>query len=101
MWIGNLQVAAAYRRRGLGRALVHVAESIAGAMTMRDINVFPLQGSLSFWSKMGYTPKPTMTRVLCKDVFAERPLAAWEVEHQDHHRAAGEDSLHNWLHVSF
>ena len=47
MWIGNLQVAAAYRRRGLGRALVHVAESIAGAMTMRDINVFPLQGILS------------------------------------------------------
>jgi GNAT superfamily N-acetyltransferase len=101
MWIGNLHVAAAYRQQGLGRALVHVAESIAGAMTMRDINVFPLQGSQSFWSKMGYTPKPTMTRVLCKDVFAERHLAAWEVEHQVGQCAAGEDSLHNSLHVSF
>ena len=101
MWIGNLQVAAAYRRRGIGRALVHVAESIAGAMTMRDINVFPLQGSLSFWSKMGYTHKPTMTRVLCKDVFVARDLAAWKVEHQDRYHAAGEDSLHNSLHVSF
>ncbi len=65
---------------------MHVAESIAGAMTMRDINVFPLQGSLSFWSKMGYTPKPYMTRVLCKDLFVARDLDAWKVEH---HRHAG------------
>ncbi len=101
MWIGNLQVAAAYRRRGTGRALVQVAERIAGAMTMRDINVFPLQGSLSFWSKMGYTPRPCMARVLFKDVSMAPDLAAWEVEHQDRHRAAGEDSLQNSLHVSF
>ena len=101
MWLGNLQVAAAYRRRGIGRALVRMVESIAGAMTMRDINVFPLQGSLSFWSKMGYTPRPCMARVLFKDVSMAPDLAAWEVEHQDRHRAAGEDSLQNSLHVSF
>ena len=43
-------------------------------MTMRDINVFPLQSSKGFWLKMGYTPKRDVTRVLCKDVFGERHL---------------------------
>jgi GNAT superfamily N-acetyltransferase len=89
MWIGNLHVAAAYRRRGRGRALVRLAESIAGATMMRDINVFPLQGSLSFWSKMGYTPKPYISRVLVKDVFVVRDLA----EYQERHRADRERQL--------
>ena len=53
---------------------MQVAESIAGAMTMRDINVFPLQSSKRFWAKMGYTPKRGVTRVLYKDDFGERHL---------------------------
>ena len=74
MWIGNLQVAQAYRLRGLGRELVQVAETIAAATQRREINVFPLPSSLDFWRKLGYTKKPRATRVLCNSV-VERELA--------------------------
>ena len=68
MWFGNLHVAAAYRMGGLGRALVQVSETMAAAMKMREIYVFPLRGSLGFWCKMGYASTPGATLVLHKNV---------------------------------
>ncbi len=68
MWIGQLQVSVAHRLQGLGGELVRVAERIAAGMEMREINIFPLSGSVDFWRKMGYTMKPRTTRVLCKHV---------------------------------
>ena len=88
MWIGNLQVAEAYRLRGLGRELVQVAETISAATQRREINVFPLPRSLAFWRKLGYTAKTGMTRVLSKDVFVGCGLAAWQEGHKDR-RSAG------------
>ena len=67
-WIANLQVAAAYRRQGFGRELVQVAEAIAETTGIRFVNVFPLPRSLDFWRKMGYTPRPCITRVLRRDL---------------------------------
>jgi GNAT superfamily N-acetyltransferase len=75
MWIGNLQVSAAHRLQGLGRELARVAERLAVALEMREINIFPLLGSVDFWRKMGYTKKPRTTRVLCKNVVVKRELA--------------------------
>ena len=77
MWIGRLQVSAIQRLQGLGRELVQVAEWTAAAMDMREINIFPLSGSVEFWQKMGYTRQPRMTRVLCKDVVGAEPV--WQV----------------------
>ena len=66
MWIASIQVAASYRRQGLGRQLVQMAEEIANAMEIGVVNVFPLTCSQHFWLKMGYTPKPRTARVLWK-----------------------------------
>ena len=68
MWIGHLQVAVARRWQGLGRELVGVAERIAAALEMREINIFPLSGSVDFWRKMRYIKKPQTPRVFCKHV---------------------------------
>jgi len=85
-WIANLQVAASYRLQGLGRELVQVAEAIVGRMGIPVVNVFPLPSSLDFWWKMGYTPRPCMTRVLRRDLSVEGNPAGWENRFQDDHR---------------
>ena len=66
MWIGSIQVAASYRRQGLGQQLVQMAEEIADAMEIGVVTVFPLTSSQHFWGKMGYTSKPRTARVLWK-----------------------------------
>ena len=66
MWLGSIQVAASYRRQGLGRQLVLTTEEIARAMAVGAVNVFPLASSQHFWGKMGYTPHPRTARVLWK-----------------------------------
>jgi len=66
MWVGSIQVAASYRRQGLGQQLVQTAEDIAHAMEIGVVNVFPLTCSEHFWLKMGYTPRPRTARVLWK-----------------------------------
>ena len=99
MWIGNLHVATACRMRGLGRSLVQVAAKIAAAFEMREINVFPLQGSLDFWRKMGYERKPCTARVLYKDVVVGRDVVVRVNESQDLCREARCDSLHTTSHI--
>ena len=84
-WIANLQVTASYRSQGLGRKLVQVAEAIANGMGIRVVNVFPLPSSLDFWWKMGYTPRPCMTRVLRRELSVGGNSAGWENEYQDDH----------------
>ena len=54
--------------------MVEVAAKIAAALEMRAINIFPLQGSLYFWRKMGYKPKPYTTRVFYREIFVGRDL---------------------------
>jgi len=74
MWIGSIQVAASYRRQGLGRQLVQMAEEIAHAMEIGVVTVFPLTSSQHFWSKMGYTSKPRTARVLWKHLNVRVPV---------------------------
>ena len=68
IWIGALHVAVSFRSIGLGRQLVRAAEEVARSMDFRNINVFPLQSSRSFWLKMGYQPHYCTSRVLSKSV---------------------------------
>ena len=98
MWIGNLQIATACRMRGLGRSLVQVAAKIAAAFEMREINVFPLQGTLDFWRKMD-TVQNHARHVFCKDVFVGRDVVVRVNESQDLCRETRDDSLHAMSHV--
>jgi len=84
-WIANLQVTASYRSQGLGRELVQVAEAITGRMGIRVVNVFPMPSSLDFWRKMGYTPRPCMTRVLRRKLSVGSNPAGWKNGFQDDH----------------
>ena len=68
IWIGALHVAVSFRSIGLGLQLVRAAEEVARSMDFRNINVFPLQSSRSFWLKMGYKPHRCTARVLHKSV---------------------------------
>ncbi len=76
MWIGSIQVAASYRRQGLGRQLVQTAEEIARAMELGVVNVLPLASSQQFWLKMGYTRNPRTARVLWKRLNVRVPVMA-------------------------
>ena len=68
MWIGLLHVAKPFRSVGLGSQLVRAAEEVAHLMGLRNINVFPLHHTESFWLKMGYRPHYRTARVLSKYV---------------------------------
>jgi GNAT superfamily N-acetyltransferase len=68
VWIGSLQVAVAYRRRGVGREMVQAIEDLAHRIKARAINVYPLPAARGFWRKMGYAPHPHTTRLLCKQL---------------------------------
>ena len=66
MWIGFIHVAFPLRSIGIGRQLVCTAEEVARSMDFRNIKVFPLQSSKSFWLKMGYRPHCCTNRALSK-----------------------------------
>ena len=68
IWIGALHVAVSFRSIGLGLQLVHAAEEVARSMDFRNINVFPLQLSRSFWLKMGYRTHCCTNRALSKSL---------------------------------
>lgn len=66
LWIGDLHVAEQFRRQGVGRQLVQVAEIVATETNMDVVNLFPLRSSGSFWAKLGYAPHRSTARVLSK-----------------------------------
>lgn len=66
MWISSLHVAASFRSIGIGRQLVHAAEETARSMDFKNICVFPLQSSKSFWEKLGYRVHYCTYRALSK-----------------------------------
>ncbi len=67
-WIGDLLVDPDRRFTGIGTRLVEAAESLALAMDVAIVNVWPLHQSSGFWRKMGYRPHKSMSRALSKAV---------------------------------
>ena len=72
MWIGSLSVATPFRLIGLGRQLVEAAETIARAIGIPSVKVYPFTSARSFWEKMGYCPHRCTARVLSKDVHIDQ-----------------------------
>lgn len=68
MWISWLAVATQLRLVGVGSQLVNVAETIAQAIGVQSICVFPLVSANTFWEKMGYFSHLGAARVLCKQL---------------------------------
>ena len=66
MWISSLHVAVPFQSIGLGRQLVHAAEETARSVNFKNICVFPLQSSRSFWKKLGYRVHYCTHRALSK-----------------------------------
>ena len=72
MWIGSLSVAIPFRSNGLGRQLVEAAETIARAIEIPSVMVYPFTSARSFWEKMGYCPHCWRARVLSKIVHVDQ-----------------------------
>ena len=68
IWIGALHVSASFRSNGIGRQLVRAAEEVARSIDFKNINIFPLKPSQSFWLKMGFQPHHCTVRVLSKSL---------------------------------
>jgi hypothetical protein len=68
MWIGELRVASASRRRGIGIKLATAAEHLACELGISQIDLLPLAGSEPFWAKIGYRCHPQIQRALTKQV---------------------------------
>jgi len=74
MWIGGLQVAASYRRQGLGRQLVRALEEVARVLDVRAVKLYPLPSSQRFWQRLGYRPDAPRAWLLSKNVGGQRSL---------------------------